>query len=113
MLPQHMHTNTSYIRVTLFQASLLPPKVSHVPLVVNNATVITCGASPLVTVHHPLSFFRSTTKDSGGLLAAGLAGATSYYCHGNQCEGRESYQVSAVLARQWQEGIWTFPSDHN
>ena len=56
---------------------------------------------------------RSTTKDSGGLLAAGLAGATSYYCHGNQCEGRESYQVSAVLARQWQEGTWTFPSDHN
>ena len=57
--------------------------------------------------------FRSTPKDCGGLLETNLAGASPYYCHGNQRKGGKSHQVSAVLAREWSGGVWAFPSDHH
>jgi hypothetical protein len=60
-----------------------------------------------------MAILRSPTEDGGGLLAANLAGASPYHCHGNQHEGGYSYQVSAVLAGEWEEKFWTFSSDHN
>ena len=68
---------------------------------------------PTILIVVTLPLYRSPTEDSGGLLVANLAGASPYHRHGDQCEGGYSYQVSAVLAGEWEERFRTFSSDHN
>ncbi len=55
---------------------------------------------------------RSYTSHCGGLLAAHVAGETTHNSHAHQPQGGEQGQVSAILARVWEEAVWTIHSGH-
>ncbi len=55
---------------------------------------------------------RTTARNSGGLLASYVAGETTHNSHAHQPHGKQQDQVSTVLARVWEEAVWTIHSGH-
>ncbi len=60
----------------------------------------------------PLPYNRTTTTNSGGFLASHVAGETTHNSHAHQPRGEQQDQVSTILARVWEEAVWTIHSGH-